>query len=477
MVTIYDEALSAEQVADLFNTQSPWTCVTGDTVSYAYDDDGAVTAAADVLMTYDPLTGLLETKTLDQVTTTMGHNGFGEITSETTDVSGAPNPLYDVTYVRDPLGRVSQKTETVGGQTHTLEYQYDEVGRLAGVEQDATTTLESYTYDDNGNRLTALGVSTVTYDAQDRLEQYGDNEYTYRDSGELLTKTDMVSGDLTTYDYDELGNLLSVVLPNNSVVEYEIDALNRRVGRKFDGQVTHRWIYRDQLNPVAELDADGNLVALFIYGTRSHVPDGMIKNGVRYLFVTDQIGSVRFVVNAETGAVVQQIDYDAWGNVMMEQGAGFQPFGFAGGLYDGLTTLVRFGARDYDPEVGRWTARDPLLFDGGQANLYVYVGADPVNRIDPPGTGECLDLTVSAVISCVLCAAAVATTPPSGGASVPVTIAGCYVCLYSAEEALFCEEEEEPPSCATPPLGCSVVNEGPANPCKLVCPEDQLCEE
>jgi hypothetical protein len=47
--------------------------------------------------------------------------------------------------------------------------------------------------------------------------------------------------------------------------------------------------------------------------------------------------------------------------------------------------LVRFGARDYDAQVGRWTARDPILFRGGQANLFVYVGNDPVNFIDPEG--------------------------------------------------------------------------------------------
>lgn len=64
------------------------------------------------------------------------------------------------------------------------------------------------------------------------LERYGNNTYTYRNSGELLTKTN--PDGQTTYDYDELGNLLSVVLPGNAVVEYEIDALNRRVGRKVD---------------------------------------------------------------------------------------------------------------------------------------------------------------------------------------------------------------------------------------------------
>lgn len=64
---------------------------------------------------------------------------------------------------------------------------------------------------------------------------------------------------------------------------------------------------------------------------------------------------------------------------------GFQPFAFAGGIHDLDTGFVRFGARDYDPSVGRWTAKDPILFSGGQVNLYVYVGNDPVNLVDPLG--------------------------------------------------------------------------------------------
>jgi RHS repeat-associated protein len=63
----------------------------------------------------------------------------------------------------------------------------------------------------------------------------------------------------------------------------------------------------------------------------------------------------------------------------------FQPFGFAGGIYDQHTGLVRFGARDYEPSIGRWTTKDLIDFDGGLLNLYAYVSSDPVNIIDPIG--------------------------------------------------------------------------------------------
>ncbi|MCH2039483.1 MAG: RHS repeat-associated core domain-containing protein [Saccharospirillaceae bacterium] len=61
------------------------------------------------------------------------------------------------------------------------------------------------------------------------------------------------------------------------------------------------------------------------------------------------------------------------------------PFGFAGGLQDTDTGLIRFGYRDYDPETGRWTARDPIGFAGGDTNLYGYVLSDPINLVDPNG--------------------------------------------------------------------------------------------
>jgi RHS repeat-associated protein len=110
----------------------------------------------------------------------------------------------------------------------------------------------------------------------------------------------------------------------------------------------------------------------------------MLRAGVPFRLLKDQLGSVRLVVNATTGVVAQRLDYDEFGRVLQDTAPGFQPFGFAGGLYDPDTGLVRFGARDYDPETGRWAAKDPTGFRGAQ-NLYAYCGDDPINRVDPDG--------------------------------------------------------------------------------------------
>ena len=54
-------------------------------------------------------------------------------------------------------------------------------------------------------------------------------------------------------------------------------------------------------------------------------------------------------------------------------------------MYDHETGLVRFGARDYDANSGRWTCKDPIGFLGGDINLYRYANNSPLNYRDPSG--------------------------------------------------------------------------------------------
>jgi RHS repeat-associated protein len=341
----------------------------------------------------DSLNGLLKETSLDSVTTRTSYNTFGEPAADSAWVGSTL--LFARTYARDDLGRITEVVDFADSMTTIWGYGYDEVGRLDAVTQDSVA-YASFGYDANGNRLSrtsGAGTEVGTYDNQDRLLTYNGATYSYTPAGELLEKVE--GTDTTRYDYDALGNLVEVGLPNGTQVEYVIDGRNRRVGRKVDEQLVQGWLYGDQLNPVAELDSLGNVVSRFVYGSKANVPD-IVRGSDTLRIVSDHLGSVRLVVDASTGAVVQRLSYDAWGRVLEDTNPGLQPFGFAGGISDGATGLVRFGARDYDALSGRWTAKEPLGFGGGNAELYSYAFADPVGWIDPAGT---IPLIIGAAVS------------------------------------------------------------------------------
>jgi RHS repeat-associated protein len=358
--------------------------VNGTEISYTYDNDDLITKAGSLNVSRDAERGLVTGTTLSDTTDQRSYNAFGE--PDSYEAFSGTTQQYKASYKRDSLGRIIEKTETVEGTSTTYAYSYDDEGRLEEVKQDGEV-VASYAYDENGNRLsrtTSGGTTEGSYDAQDRLTSYGENEYVYAPDGHLESKTDTDAGEITSYTHDAMGNLLSATLPDGRKVEYVVDARDRRVGKKVNGQLEQGFLYQGQLSPIAELDGAGNIVSRFVYATKPNVPDYMEKGGKTYRIISDHLGSVRLVVDASTGEVAQRLDYDEFGQVINDTNPGFQPFGYAGGLYDRDTGLVRFGARDYDAETGRWVSKDQSGFDGG-LNFYAYAYNDPINLIDPEG--------------------------------------------------------------------------------------------
>ncbi|RKG82245.1 hypothetical protein D7W79_03040 [Corallococcus exercitus] len=350
-------------------------------VAYAYDPDGLLVSAGALTLSRRADNGLLAGTRLGSVSTVETPNAYGEL--KTWSAMAGSVPLLSYELERDVLGRIVRRTEAEGTTVHTDVFTHDEAGRLASVVRDGVL-LEENTYDANGNRTSVLRgeLRTATHDAQDRLLSFGNKTYGYGPGGDLQTRTEGVR--TTQYAYDALGALVHVALPDGRQLEYVLDAASRRVGKKVDGTLLQGFLYEGR-RVIAELDGAGSIVSRFVHATRGHAPDFMVKGGITYRILTDPLGSPRLVVDTRNGTVAQRMEYDVWGNVVADSNPGFQPFGFAGGLYDRDTKLTRFGARDYDAETGRWTAKDPIRFAGGDSNLYAYVGNDPVNLIDPSG--------------------------------------------------------------------------------------------
>jgi YD repeat-containing protein len=104
--------------------------------------------------------------------------------------SASGSSLYDSSFTRDALGRITQKIETIGGVTDTFTYSYETNGQLTSITKNGTT-IETYSYDANGNRTNATvgGVTmNAVYDAQDRLTQYGGTANSYTAAGDLSSK-------------------------------------------------------------------------------------------------------------------------------------------------------------------------------------------------------------------------------------------------------------------------------------------------
>ncbi len=357
----------------------------GQTTGFTYDNDGLLTEAGSFTIARNADNGLPESVSDSTLDLNRDFNGFGEISSQ--EMKFNSNGLFSWQLERDDNGRITRKTETLAGTSIVFDYTYDTMGRLLTVTKDGELA-ESYQYNSNGARISEIntlrGISQrdYQYSQEDHLLKAGSVEYIHDADGFLARKIDDTQE--TAYTYSIRGELLNVTLPDGSLIEYIHDPLGRRIAKKINGQITEKYLWQGLSRLLAIYGGSNSLLMTFEYAG-NRMPVSMAKGGVVYYLAYDQVGSIRAVVDVSNN-VVKKIDYDSFGNVINDTEPDFEvPFGFAGGLYGPDTGLIRFGFRDYDPDTGRWTAKDPIFFAGGDTDLYGYVLNDPINWIDPLG--------------------------------------------------------------------------------------------
>lgn len=344
-------------------------------VTYAYDDDDLPVGYGPFSITRDGPGGRPGAVSDGVLAIEYQFDGLGRLTRRSHRVNGAL--AYQIELIHDATrGRVAQRIETVDGTGTTFDYEYSLDGQLTEVSVD-TVVAEQYDYDVNANRTSAGGES-ATYDQQDRLVTRGGTSYSFDENGYMSTRG------ADAFTYSARGELLAAQLGGGATISYGYDALGRQVSRLHDGSLME-YLYGDANNPFLVVASRTDGVLTRYYYDESDVLIGFERGGERFYVAADQVGTPRLVLDS-SGAVVKQRDYNSFGVLAGDTAPEFElVIGFAGGLEDVETGLVRFGFRDYEPASGRWTARDPLLFEAGQPNLYAYVNSNPVDLRDPTG--------------------------------------------------------------------------------------------
>jgi RHS repeat-associated protein len=380
-----DRGIVAYDTSAFHSARTVVETVNGSPVVYQYDDDGLLVSAGGVAITRDPLNGRAVGITVGNVAETIGYEPHGA--EDLSVVSFAGAELFRAELSHDLLGRVDAQSTAIDGVLQSRAYVYDLAGRLVEVRDGSGTVIEAYTVDARGNRLSAIGVdpTTVAYDFDDRILAYGDLSFEYNGRGDV-TEIFGPSGTTTITYADTATTPHRIATAAGDVVTFEIGPSGSVLTRAVNGTATDEYLWGQSGRPALHTDPRTGVATRFVYAERSTVPTQMIRGGQSYALVTDVRGSVRLVVRASDGAVMQRLDYDSFGQVLSDTNPGFQPFGFGGGLYDPVTGFVHLGQRIYDPRLGRFLSVDPAGLGDG-VNRYIYAGGDPINFVDPTGLG------------------------------------------------------------------------------------------
>ncbi len=362
---------------------------------YAYD------AAARLTQTTDP-TGQVfsfgfdadsRRTSLDHpngVYTTYEYDDADRLTDVITRESDA-SLLESFAYTYDNAGDRLTMTEAGVG---TTTYQYDDLHRVVQ-EVSPTGWTTSYTYDTVGNRLTKTsGSLTITYyhDADDRLykETLGPFEflYFYDNNGNLVAEYDELMNP-TNYEYDYENRLTKIIYPQGETCTFAYGPTGERVkGSWWPCTATTYFGYDSQGSGgyediTAEYDGSGNEQASYTHGPGADEPLAVRRGGSQYSYHHDGLGSVtRMTDGGESTA--RSYRYDAFGRITSESGSLSNFYAFTSREKHPGSSMYYYRARTYDPDVGRFTGRDPAgMVDG--PNVYLYAGNNPVNFVDPSG--------------------------------------------------------------------------------------------
>ena len=367
-------AVTSKHVTLAYNALSQRTNLT------RYQSTGTTNGVATTDNTYDTI-NRLSTLTHKQGTTT----------------------LAGYTYAYDGMSRPTSVDSTIEGVS---TFTYDATSQVTAADH-ATQTDETYGFDANGNRNSS-GYTNATNNQTTAGLGF---TYTYDDEGNRLTRTETSTGKVQSYEWDYRNRLVTVKDRNTSggsivkQINYEYDAFNRLVRREYDadgagsGAATNQyWVYDEGINAVLQFDGSAASTLAHRYLWSNQVDELLADEQVTSLStagntlwgLADHLGTLRDIADFNEGTSVTSVTnhrkYNAFGKLTSETNSAVDMlFGYTGKQLDEATGLQHNLNRWYDSNLGKWLSEDPTSFAAGDANLNRYVGNRPIIIVDPNG--------------------------------------------------------------------------------------------
>jgi RHS repeat-associated protein len=394
---------------DLAGNRTALITPAGERITYRYDDTNRLTAIVSSGGTFG-----IAYDSLGRRTKLAYPNG--SITSYRYDAAGHLVKLDHNNRHGRTIGSFAYTLDKVGNRLSRAEpgrvtsYGYDAIYRLLFAQQSRhheSRDNEQYGYDPVGNRLIGPDARTnYIYGAGNQLLKRDGTSFIYDKNGNLIERSQGNDrhdhhghhGKPWKYTFDYENRLVEA--KNGAItVSFAYDPFGRRIEKKVEingrreqghdveGGVT-RYLY-DGLDVVQEISqghhrATHLQTTSYLHGPNIDEPLAAESDHKSWYYLADGLGSVVALTDRH-GNVVQEYDYDSFGNLRQRGEDINQPFTYTGREWDSETGLYYYRARYYDPSLGRFIQKDPISFAGGDVNVYSYVGANPVNTVDPLG--------------------------------------------------------------------------------------------
>ncbi|AOM77212.1 DUF6443 domain-containing protein [Pedobacter steynii] len=280
-------------------------------------------------------------------------------------------------YVYDRLNRL--KSGLSSDNNHEKSIIYDVMGNIQGMQRYSANVLtDQLKYNYTGNRLTSVGDTSTNSSAVFQLP--GTTTYAYDANGNMVSRANATStaNNIAAITYNFL-NLPATMTAGTNAITYTYDATGAKLGKAVGATILNEYISGIQYEQG---------ILKYLQTAEGRVVRNSPTNYSYEYTLEDHLGNGRlyFDINAGVARKIQETDYYPFGLDIQRSLIGTEnKYQYNGKEKQDQEKMYDYGARFYDPVIGRWNVIDPLAEQMRRYSPYTFVYNNPLRFVDPDG--------------------------------------------------------------------------------------------